>query len=114
MKAVAINFVVVIGLAVAGLLYFKRRTDAGTSETSDETPLPLKIENTLRIGPKSFLHLVQVPGGNHVVVACDTTGIKSMTSLPANFGGLVETEAEDSQDEFDVEEFLRCFHEQPS
>ena len=52
----------------------------------------MALLDTLRIGNRCALHLIQVQG-TRVLVGVDTNGLKGMVALPERFEGVLEEES---------------------
>ncbi len=87
----ALVMVLAVGFVVAGRRWLKKQRPV--SLANREQP-GMEIRATLRIGPKTQLHLVAVDR-HQVLVACDAEGVKSMTPLGPSFSGIFEDLGED-------------------
>lgn len=91
-KQLAFATAVALFGCVAIILYtrFARQSGIWNREGSpaSRTPPP-QVEQTLALGNKSLLRLVRV-GNQQVLVATDASGIKSVLSVPPEFGSMLE------------------------
>ncbi len=85
LQKIAVSTCIVMVLGVAFILVAKRWVSTNTAKPAAKQPAQtITITSTLRLTPKSNLHLVEV-GSQRVLVACDLTGIKSVVSLNHTF-----------------------------
>ena len=90
-KHLAINTCIVLcfglGIIVVAKKYFKGSAPRAKKATETNT---IEIKSTLKLSPKSSLHLVEA-NDQRVIVAIDQTGIKSMIRLTESFASTLDS-----------------------
>ncbi|MEZ6095526.1 MAG: flagellar biosynthetic protein FliO [Pirellulaceae bacterium] len=87
-KKIILNTLLVLAVAVM-FLYFARKTKAGNSLVAKRNKPEFGIEQTLPLGNKATLKLVRI-GEHQVLIAMDSSGVKSVVSLHESFNGALE------------------------
>jgi flagellar biogenesis protein FliO len=96
LQRIATSTCLVIILGIGFILVAKRfMTNAPGKPSKGPSKESIQIVNSIRLNPKSNLHLVEV-ASQRVLVACDLNGIKSVVSLTPSFAETFDEYHEES------------------
>ena len=103
-KKLAINTGFVMCIGIGFILVAKQFFKAKSTSQKKKAQSPIQIKSTLKLSPKSNLHLIEA-SEHRLIVATDQNGIKSMVRLTESFGStlgtleeLMDDDAGDSSD----------------
>ena len=96
LKQLATNTCLVMGIGVGFILVAKRFV-SGKKPAPRKDGLTIEIKSTLKLSPKSSLHLVQA-GEQRLIVANDQNGIKTVVPLTESFASTLDSITEIATD----------------
>lgn len=106
------NTFLVMAVGVGFILIAKRWVKGGNSSKGKTAESTIEIKSTLKLSPKSSLHLVEA-GEQRLIVANDQNGIKTVVPLTKSFDASLDSFSDMAVEELDAFENLRNEAERP-
>jgi hypothetical protein len=89
-RQLAINTGIVMCIGIGFIVVAKQYVNSKQPHSKKKTETPIEIKSTLKLSPKSNLHLIEA-GDHRLIVAMDQNGIKSVVKLTDSFAGTLDS-----------------------